>query len=114
MFYCPVCGKEYTQITNLKAHFNKIHTVFQNDYCPVCGLETKRNGIFLHYVAEAKRGDPCHIILYYLVARYHTQKHIKKTAINLLSDPKYYKCLNKFFRKQKSDKKWVLKEMTTL
>lgn len=99
MYYCPVCGKEYAFLPNLKVHFEKRHSdLFKDGMCPVCGEKFQNSwlwcsaGLLKHLMRRASQGDPHHAILYALLTR-GRWKQLKDVGASLLSNPKYYKCL---------------------
>lgn len=58
---CPVCGKSYDRICDLKRHFLRMH--YDGRYCFVCGREYSR--VVLH---AAKQSDDAHLAFAFLIS----------------------------------------------
>lgn len=58
---CPICGKSYEMIGNLKKHFLRVHN--DGRYCFVCGKEFKR--VISHVVQQ---DDDMHLAFGFLLS----------------------------------------------
>ena len=59
---CPVCGREFKTLYNLKTHVLQRHPPDQ--YCPVC--RKKFSNVLVHLAHEARKGDFKHAVYYVL------------------------------------------------
>jgi len=62
VWVCPVCGKAFTMLWNLKKHFLRTH--HDGSYCFVCGREYKK--VALHAI---KQTDDAHLAFSFLISR---------------------------------------------